>query len=125
MHYNVYEFICFNIKWLAYSLMGANGVNSTRRTDLRFNPQLEKEYINYSSKKDRRYIRVAYILFALLYGLFSVIDYYLVPEWFGIFFIIRFGVVIPVLLFTVLFTYLPQYYTLKQKSYSSATLWVD
>lgn len=103
------------IKVVACGLIGANGVNSTRRTDLRFNPQLEKEYINYSSKKDRRYIRVAYILFALLYGLFSMIDYYLVPEFFGIFLVIRFGVVIPVLLLTVLFTYLPQYYAYKQK----------
>ena len=71
---NHVRLICIRlvIKVVACGLIGANGVNSTRRTDLRFNPQLEKEYINYSSKKDRRYIRVAYILFALLYGLFSI-----------------------------------------------------
>lgn len=33
-----------------------------RKTDLRFNRDLEKEYLNYSSKKDKKYIRIAYIL---------------------------------------------------------------
>lgn len=86
---------------------------SSRRTDLRFNSQLETEYLNYSSTKDRKYIRVAYILFALLYGLFSVTDYYLVPEWYEVFFVIRFYLVMPILLLTIIITFLPQYNKLK------------
>lgn len=87
-----------------------------RKTDLRFNSDLEKEYLNYSSKKDKIYIRIAYILFTLLYGLFSIVDYYLVPEWFNFFFIIRFYFVIPLLLLTMGLTYLPQYNKFKQIS---------
>jgi hypothetical protein len=89
-------------------------VQSTRRTDLRFNDLLEKEYLNYSSIKDRKYIRVAYMLFAILYGLFSITDYYLVPEWFDWFFAIRFYVVIPILLITVVLTFISHYNQWKQ-----------
>jgi len=87
-----------------------------RKTDLRFNSYLEKEYLNYSSKKDKIYIRIAYILFILLYGLFSIADYYLVPEWFDFFYIIRFYFVIPLLLLTMGLTYFPQYNKFKQIS---------
>ena len=85
-----------------------------RKTDLRFNQDLEKEYLSYSSKKDRNYIRIAYILFTLLYGLFSIVDYYLVPDWFNFFFVIRFCFVIPLLILTIVLTYLPQYDKFKQ-----------
>lgn len=87
-----------------------------RKTNLRFNNELENSYLNYGSKKDKIFIRIAYILFILLYSLFSIVDYYLVPQWFDFFFSIRFYFVIPLLVFTLILTYLPQYNKFKQIS---------
>jgi len=87
-----------------------------RKTNLKFNNELENLYLNYSSKKDKIFIRIAYILFILLYGLFSIVDYYLVPQWFNFFFIIRFYFVIPLLFITMILTFLPQYNKFKQIS---------
>lgn len=80
----------------------------------RFERSLEKEYLSYIARKDSRYIRVSFMLFAILYGMFSITDYYMVPQWFSLFFILRFYVVIPVLLLTFILTYLPQYEKWKQ-----------
>lgn len=87
-----------------------------RKTNLRFNNELENSYLNYASKRDKIFIRIAYLLFILLYGLFSIVDYYLVPQWFDFFFIIRFYFVIPLLFITLILTYLPHYNKFKQIS---------
>lgn len=87
-----------------------------RKTNLRFNNELENSYLNYASKRDKIFIRIAYLLFILLYGLFSIVDYYLVPQWFDFFFIIRFYFVIPLLIITLILTYLPHYNKFKQIS---------
>lgn len=55
---------------------------------LRFDSELEDQYRSYISYRDTRYIRVAFLLFAALYALFSWADYLLVPQWFTFFFAI-------------------------------------
>lgn len=57
---------------------------------LKFNPALEDAYQSYFASKDKQYIRIAFILFAVLFGLFSITDYILVPERFTFFLTIRF-----------------------------------
>lgn len=81
---------------------------------LKFDRDLEDQYKAYSASKDRHYIRIAFMLFSLLYGLFSITDYLLVPEYFLVFFFIRFAIVIPVLLLTIAFTFYKGYYRYKQ-----------
>ena len=81
---------------------------------LKFEPELEEQYNNHISSRDKRYIRVAFVFFAVLYGIFSWTDYILVPQWFPLFFAIRFYVVVPVLIITIALTFHSIYYTYKQ-----------
>ncbi len=81
---------------------------------MRFDPELEAIYNDYMTQKDKTFIRVAYVVFALLFALFSVTDYYLVPQWFSLFFAIRFYIVIPVFILTIILTFHPRYSVWKQ-----------
>lgn len=81
---------------------------------LKFEAELEEKYKIYISNRDKKYIRIAFIFFTFLYALFSWSDYILVPQWFPLFFAIRFYVVVPILLFTIAFTFHPLYYRYKQ-----------
>jgi len=85
-----------------------------KELSLKFDPEVESSFRNYSSIKDKTYIRVAFILFAILYGFFSITDSILVPEYAELFFRIRFYFVIPVLLITIGITYLPLYLVYRQ-----------
>ncbi len=95
-----------------------NGVVSMKRLcrlqSLAFEPEIEEEYKVHLSFTDSSYIRIAFILFAVLYALFSWSDYILVPQWFSLFFAIRFYVVVPVLIITIALTFNPIYYRYKQ-----------
>lgn len=82
--------------------------------NLKFEESVEEIFINYSATKDKHYIRIAFLLFSMLYALFSITDYILVPIWFSTFFMIRFFIVIPALILTMAFTYHPSYYKYKQ-----------
>lgn len=57
---------------------------------LKFEPDLEDTYNAYTTHRNKKHIQTAYVIFALLYALFSVMDYILVPHWFSQFFAIRF-----------------------------------
>jgi PAS domain S-box-containing protein len=81
---------------------------------MRFDPELEAQYNDYMTQKDKAFIRVAYVVFALLFALFSVTDYYLVPQWFSLFFAIRFYIVIPTFILTIILTFHPRYSVWKQ-----------
>jgi len=81
---------------------------------MRFDPELEAQYNDYMTEKDKAFIRVAYVVFALLYALFSLTDYYLVPQWFSLFFAIRFYIVIPVFILTIVLSFHPRYSEWKQ-----------
>lgn len=89
-----------------------------KKLNQKFERNLEKEYLGYIARKDSHYVRVSFLLFAILYGMFSITDYYIVPQWFELFFILRFFVVIPILLLTFGLTYMPQYEKWKQLAIS-------
>jgi HD-GYP domain-containing protein (c-di-GMP phosphodiesterase class II) len=88
--------------------------SSNDRFNLKFEYELEEKYKAYSTNNDTMYIRYAFLLFTILYGLFCITDYILVPQWFSLFFAIRFYVVIPLFLLTIGLTFHPNYYIWKQ-----------
>jgi len=83
------------------------------KLQLRFDTELEETYKAYSTQNDKVYIRYAFLLFATLFGLFSFTDYLLVPQWFSLFFAIRFYVVIPTFLITIGLTFHPNFHVWK------------
>jgi hypothetical protein len=85
-----------------------------RKLKLRFDPATEEKYRRETTFNDLNYIRYTFLLFILLYGLFSVTDYLLVPEHFEMFAIIRFGIVIPIFMFSILHSFNLNYYKYKQ-----------
>jgi PAS domain S-box-containing protein len=76
---------------------------------LKFDQDFEAKYNAHSASSLKKHIRVAYVIFSLLYGLFALTDYILVPQWFSLFFAIRFYIVIPTLLATIAVTFHPDY----------------
>ncbi|GAB1482436.1 hypothetical protein MASR2M78_12510 [Treponema sp.] len=76
---------------------------------LKFDRELEDKYNAHTAISQKRYIRLAYLSFAVLYGLFSVTDYLLTPQWFRLFFALRFYIVIPILLASIALTFHPKY----------------
>jgi len=83
---------------------------------LRFEPAVEQQYNIYTTKQDTIYIRYALVLFILLYAIFGITDYLLVPHHFEFFFIIRFALVIPVFCISFLISFHPRYFAYKQSS---------
>jgi HD-GYP domain-containing protein (c-di-GMP phosphodiesterase class II) len=83
--------------------------------NLKFDETIEEEFVNYSAIKDKNFIRVSLVLFSFLYAFFSIIDYFLVPDSFQLFFQMRFGIVIPLLLLTVAFSFHRKFFEWKQR----------
>jgi HD-GYP domain-containing protein (c-di-GMP phosphodiesterase class II) len=81
----------------------------------KFEETIEEEFVNYSALKDKNFIRLSLVLFSFLYAFFSVIDYFLVPDSFQLFFQMRFGIVIPLLLMTFAFSYNRDFFKWKQR----------
>jgi len=73
--------------------------------------QLFKKSTEFS---DPVYLRRIFVLFILLYGLFGITDWVYFPESFKMLLFIRFGIVIPILLSTILLTYSKYYYQYHQ-----------
>lgn len=86
----------------------------TKEPQAQFGQELENAYNAYTAHRHKNYIRTAYVVFVLLYGVFSVTDYILVPAWFSLFFAIRFYIVIPVFIFTVILSFHKNYYHWEQ-----------
>ncbi|MDP3445457.1 MAG: HD domain-containing protein, partial [Ignavibacteria bacterium] len=82
---------------------------------MKFDETIEEEFVNYSATKDKNFIRVSLVLFSFLYAFFSIIDYFLVPDSFQLFFQMRFGIVIPLLLLTVAFSFHRKFFEWKQR----------
>ncbi len=80
-------------------------LNSLVDLHLKFAPELEEKFKSYSTQNDKVYLRYAFLLFSILYGLFGITDYILVPQWFSLFFAIRFYVVIPMFVITIALTF--------------------
>lgn len=79
-----------------------------------FDKTLEDKYNAYTARRHLKIIRTAYIIFSFLFALFSITDCILVPKWFSLFFAIRFYMVIPVFVLTVVLTFHPDYYRWEQ-----------
>jgi len=104
-------------RFMASRVKGSTGFKMKRTEStwhLKFDPELEDKYNAYTTHRHKRYVQAAYLIFTLLYALFSVTDYILVPQWFSLFFAIRFYIVIPVLVLTVILTFHPNYYRWEQ-----------
>jgi len=70
-----------------------------------FEPDIEKLYRNSGALIDLDQIRRVLVIFSFLYAVFSISDYYLVNEHLQPFFFIRFGIVIPMFIVTIIATY--------------------
>lgn len=79
-----------------------------------FTKKLENDYNKYISSKHLQNIRIAYSIFSFLYALFAITDYLLVPEYFSLFFAIRFYIVIPAFMLTVVLSFSPIYFRWEQ-----------
>ncbi|WP_169309159.1 ATP-binding protein [Desulforhopalus sp. IMCC35007] len=59
-------------------------------------------------------IRLTFIVFIFLYGLFAIFDFLLVGEYLSTFLFIRFGIVIPLMIVCVALTFHPSFHTFAQ-----------
>jgi HD-GYP domain-containing protein (c-di-GMP phosphodiesterase class II) len=80
-----------------------------------FDLNSEKIYRNNEVLLGINQIRVALIVFSILYAVFGIADYYLVGEYATIFLLIRFCIVIPILIITLLITYTKLFALFSQK----------
>ena len=87
---------------------------NTNNLHLKFDRELEDKYNAHTTMSQKRHIRVAYLSFAVLFGIFSVTDCLLAPQWFQLFFVLRFYIVIPTLLVTIALTFHTKYHQWEQ-----------
>ncbi|GEM_PF-2007102 len=81
----------------------------------KLSPQDEKNYIDYKFEQGVGQLRVYFIVFGILYGIFGYLDYLLIDEFLGIFLFIRFGIVIPLFIIFIALTYHPIFSRIKQQ----------
>ncbi len=74
---------------------------------LSFRDDQEKVFLSKYFADSLVHFRVAFVLVAILYGLFGVLDSVMVPDLREAFMIIRFGIVIPVLLIVLFLSFFP------------------
>ena len=72
---------------------------------LKFDRDKENAYRHYLEHRDKYHIRVVFSIFIFLYAFFSITDYYLLPEYLVQLAIVRFGIVIPCFIVTILLTF--------------------
>ncbi len=70
-----------------------------------FNEQDEHAFTHNEQVLNRPYIRAMFVLFMILYGLFGLTDRTYYPDTWQLLYVIRFGVVIPLIAFMILFSY--------------------
>lgn len=71
----------------------------------KFDKQLEKEFLNTYIEKSLGVIRIGYFLCMILYGIFGILDIWIVPETKNIAWFIRFAIVFPVVIFIIIISY--------------------
>ncbi len=76
-----------------------------RQALLMFRPKNERAYRLRGNEENLAYWRKAMGVFVVLFATFSLMDFLLVSERMGLFFLLRFGLVIPAMLVTILLTY--------------------
>ncbi len=76
--------------------------------------KVEQRYLRDNMTRVMPLMRISLFSAAVIYGLFAILDRYLMPDAFGIHWTIRFGVVCPLLLFTMAATYSPYFLRVSQ-----------
>jgi signal transduction histidine kinase len=92
----------------AYKLQN-NGVSSIglSKITLAFHNGYEAEFLKRYFENSLVQFRIAFILVGILYGIFGFLDSIMVPEYKYLFYIIRFGVVIPFLSMVFILSFFP------------------
>lgn len=72
---------------------------------LRFPPRLEASFLDYFFDKTLKRLRIAILVGVILYALFGIDDRLLLPNFYSKLWLIRFGIVCPIGLFTFAFTF--------------------
>ncbi|WP_373084326.1 sensor histidine kinase [Sneathiella sp.] len=86
-----------------------------RRLSLRFvDNAVESAYNDTAVARSRAVMRLSLLSAVLIYGCFSILDFYVIPEVFETAFFIRFGVAIPIFLITLFLTYTKYYARIAQ-----------
>jgi len=80
-----------------------------------FDDKTDKLFRNDLNNIDLKQIRIILLVFSFLYALFSISDYYLLKEYLTMLLIIRFCIVIPMFIATILFTYKKIFIEINQK----------
>jgi serine phosphatase RsbU (regulator of sigma subunit) len=93
------------------------------KTYLRFaNREVEKAFLAHYAETAIPGIRMGYWLATILYALFSILDYFLMPESYRTMWFIRFAIVIPVATVTYLMTYNKSLHRYMQFAISASSL---
>ena len=71
----------------------------------KFDNQIEKEFLDSYIEKSLGVIRIGYFLCVFLYGIFGMLDVWIVPETKNIAWLIRFPIVIPCVVFIIIISY--------------------
>jgi diguanylate cyclase len=79
-----------------------------------FNEELNQSFLQSHQFIDLGYIRAIFLVFAFLYGLFAFTDLEYFPNDYPFLFVIRFGIVIPILIVTAFLTYHKQFIKIHQ-----------
>lgn len=79
-----------------------------------FTEELNQSFLQSPQFIDLGYIRAIFMVFAFLYGLFAFTDIEYFPNNYESLFVIRFGVVIPILIITAILTYHKQFLKIHQ-----------
>ena len=87
---------------------------------IKFGNEESKLFEEYAYNKNIKYVRKAIVICVFTFGVFSILDYYVYPELFKDFSIIRFGMVIPSFLLVYLFSYFKWFIKYNQFLISSA-----
>jgi signal transduction histidine kinase len=120
----------FNIKYLSENLFGNFKVHDEEWTinnftlsftglTRKYEKQFRDEYFNNSIKP----FRFSIILGAIFYSAFAFLDIILFPELKNIFFIIRFGIMVPVLIIVFLLSY-THFFKTKMQPIASVTMFI-
>ena len=80
-----------------------------RPISLKFSPELEKEFLENFSARNRVYAPVAFGSAVLLYALYGILDAILVPDRINELLLIRLGIALPLLLLILVLIALPMY----------------
>lgn len=82
----------------------------------------KKQYLKIKIEDGLTQLRFTFICFMILYGLFGYLDYLLITEYLALFYIIRFGIVIPSFILFLIITFHPSFYRASQYLLSIATM---